>query len=216
MTKVSDRLASALNVFPPDASFAAPERLEKMRVGYVNQYAWPDGAAFWGKPHATRAQAENAAVWCQFDGKRVVALAVVRWKPKPTAATAKTALAAAAEAKYPGLRPGTLWRHTNQNIYKIEKLTNLLDNKRYPLTVVYVGENGASWSRLASDWHRSMTRVYTVTPVSPLRALFYDRLREAARVAAHLRNNWRTQHPDVVAAWDGIQQAADAEWDPQP
>lgn len=56
-----------------NARYATPERLRNLNVGYINLYAYPDGAAYWGKPHGTRRSAENAARWCGWDAKRVVA-----------------------------------------------------------------------------------------------------------------------------------------------
>lgn len=70
-------------------------------------------------------------------------------------------------SNYLDLLPGSVWQHTNGNRYTIERLTNLPDEPRYPLTVVYVGANGMAWSRHASDWHRSMTLI-TAAPVPAL------------------------------------------------
>ncbi len=57
------------------------------------------------------------------------------------------------------IAPGSIWKHRNGNLYQVEFLTNLPNEERYPLTVVYRGENGIAWSRRADDWHRSMTLV---------------------------------------------------------
>jgi hypothetical protein len=46
----------------------------------INLYKRADGSTYWGKPHCTRRGAENAARWCGWDGKRVVARCTVRWK----------------------------------------------------------------------------------------------------------------------------------------
>lgn len=52
------------------------------------------------------------------------------------------------------------WRHTNGNKYKVLQLANTdSDNQRYPLLVIYQGENGKLWARRADEWHRSMTLV---------------------------------------------------------
>jgi NTP pyrophosphatase (non-canonical NTP hydrolase) len=59
----------------------------------------------------------------------------------------------------PAIGVGAKWRHTSGRIYTVLMLTNLPDEERYPLTVVYQGENGKMWSRRADDWYRSMTLV---------------------------------------------------------
>lgn len=61
-----------------------------------------------------------------------------------------------------GLIPdvGSTWTHTNGNIYKVVTIANK-DTEypdKYPVTVVYAGENGKTWSRPLSDWGRSMTK----------------------------------------------------------
>jgi hypothetical protein len=53
--------------------------------------------------------------------------------------------------------PGQRWRHRNGNTYTVLLVANLLDEERYPKTVVYIGGNGRVWARRADDWHRSMT-----------------------------------------------------------
>ena len=52
------------------------------------------------------------------------------------------------------------WRHYNGNIYTVIELTNLHSENfdKYPITVVYKGENGKIWSRPLSDWSRSFTK----------------------------------------------------------
>ena len=56
---------------------------------------------------------------------------------------------------------GTVWTHRNGNTYEVVCVTNVTegDDIRYPLTVVYRGENGKMWSPVAADWQRSMTRL---------------------------------------------------------
>ena len=55
---------------------------------------------------------------------------------------------------------GTKWEHYNGCKYNVLMLTNLhSENEKYPVTVVYQGENGRVWSRPLSDWHRSMTEI---------------------------------------------------------
>ncbi len=53
------------------------------------------------------------------------------------------------------------WEHTNGGIYTVLYLTNRYstDHRRYPIYVVYRGENGNRWTRQAADWDRSMTRI---------------------------------------------------------
>lgn len=54
--------------------------------------------------------------------------------------------------------PGTVWRHRNGNLYRVEFLTNLPDDPKYPKTVVYRNVNNDTlWSRRYDDWHRSFT-----------------------------------------------------------
>jgi hypothetical protein len=56
------------------------------------------------------------------------------------------------------VKPGTVWRHRNGNLYCVMCLANSAStSERYPVTVVYMGTNGLIWSRQLSDWHRSMT-----------------------------------------------------------
>ncbi len=58
-------------------------------------------------------------------------------------------------------RPKTnqVWQHRNGNFYRVILLTNVdSDRPEYPETVVYENiDNGKRYSRLLSDWHRSMT-----------------------------------------------------------
>ena len=55
--------------------------------------------------------------------------------------------------------PGSWWTHRNGALYTVLMIANsdTEDEARYPVTVVYQGDNGKVWSRPASDWHRSMT-----------------------------------------------------------
>ncbi len=54
---------------------------------------------------------------------------------------------------------GSLWTHSNGNVYRVTGLTNTeTECDRYPVTVVYQNvNNGAMWSRALSDWYRSFT-----------------------------------------------------------
>lgn len=58
---------------------------------------------------------------------------------------------------------GKRYKHTNGNIYAIVFLTNVhgdaSSQKKHPIDVVYIGPNGALWSRPLSDWDRSFTEV---------------------------------------------------------
>ncbi|AAX84908.1 hypothetical protein [Xanthomonas phage Xp15] len=57
-------------------------------------------------------------------------------------------------------QPGTMWRHYNGKQYEVLAIANIAsENPRYPVTVIYVGDNGNIWTRDASDWHRSMTLI---------------------------------------------------------
>lgn len=62
------------------------------------------------------------------------------------------------------LTQGSHWLHYSGRTYTIILLANLEStNPRYPVTVVYQGENGNIWSRPASDWNRSMTKMPETT-----------------------------------------------------
>lgn len=52
---------------------------------------------------------------------------------------------------------GSMWRHSNGNVYVVTGYTNIYTEQpdKYPVTVVYEGLNSAVWSRPASDWERS-------------------------------------------------------------
>lgn len=64
------------------------------------------------------------------------------------------------EAPIPGAPElGSVWRHHSGRLYTVILIANQPDNDRYPVTVVYQGENGKVWARPASDWDRSMTRM---------------------------------------------------------
>lgn len=55
---------------------------------------------------------------------------------------------------------GTIWQHRNGNKYTVAAIANEhSQNMKYPITVVYIGENGHIWSRLANDWKRSFTQI---------------------------------------------------------
>ena len=52
------------------------------------------------------------------------------------------------------------WKHYNGCEYKVIEIANCHSvNERYPITVVYMGNNGRVWCRPLSDWHRSMTKL---------------------------------------------------------
>jgi hypothetical protein len=50
------------------------------------------------------------------------------------------------------------WKHTNGNHYTVICIANesTTDSEKYPVTVVYRGDNEKIWSRPLHDWHRSM------------------------------------------------------------
>jgi hypothetical protein len=54
---------------------------------------------------------------------------------------------------------GKQFMHRNGNIYTVLLLTNLHGTperrEKYPVQVVYIGQNGNIWSRALSDWDRS-------------------------------------------------------------
>ena len=53
---------------------------------------------------------------------------------------------------------GEVWQHRNGIRYRIVCITNLPDDDRYPMTVVYQNVvNDSLWSRPMGDWHRSFT-----------------------------------------------------------
>lgn len=66
---------------------------------------------------------------------------------------------------------GSAWRHKNGNAYRVVAIANNCDahfSERYPVTVVYQGENGKMWARRADDWHRSMTHDATAPSTAPV------------------------------------------------
>ncbi|WP_063894566.1 hypothetical protein [Burkholderia ubonensis] len=75
-------------------------------------------------------------------------------------------------------RPTSAWQHTNGNVYTVLCIANEFTERpeQYPPTVVYMGLNGRIWSRLASDWARSMTLVKDAedAPAAPAQAAQYD------------------------------------------
>lgn len=54
---------------------------------------------------------------------------------------------------------GSVWEHRNGSVYTVVGFTNLhtQNEEKYPVTVIYQGDNGRSWSRPLSEWFRSMT-----------------------------------------------------------
>lgn len=51
------------------------------------------------------------------------------------------------------------WLHKSGQTYRVIAVANIhAKDYRYPMTIVYQGEDGRIWSRLASDWHGSMSR----------------------------------------------------------
>ena len=55
--------------------------------------------------------------------------------------------------------PGTWWRHKQSGSrYKVIMITNRHSKlpDKYPVTVVYSGENGHDWSRPLERWHGNM------------------------------------------------------------
>lgn len=55
----------------------------------------------------------------------------------------------------PGLN--SVWQHSSGRCYRVLHIANRPNEKRYPLTIVYLGTDGQIWTRRADDWHRSMT-----------------------------------------------------------
>lgn len=55
--------------------------------------------------------------------------------------------------------PRSVWQHRDGDIYTVEMLANehTSQPERYPVTVVYRGQDGKVWSRRLVDWHGSMT-----------------------------------------------------------
>jgi len=65
------------------------------------------------------------------------------------------------EFQQESIEKDSVWKHNNGNIYTVIEITNL-DSKdliKYPITVVYKGENGKIWSRPLIRWHGSFTKV---------------------------------------------------------
>lgn len=62
----------------------------------------------------------------------------------------------------PRPQSGEQWRHHSGRVYTVLFLTNNEGDgvkDKYPVTVVYQGDNGKRWSGPLSDWHRRMTRI---------------------------------------------------------
>jgi hypothetical protein len=62
---------------------------------------------------------------------------------------------------------GSVWEHTNGNLYRVEEITNqeTARQDQYPTSVSYRNiKNGKPYSRKLIDWHRSMTLVGTDEP----------------------------------------------------
>lgn len=65
------------------------------------------------------------------------------------------------EFQQESIEKDSVWKHNNGNIYTVIEITNL-DSKdliKYPITVVYKGENGKIWSRPLIRWHGSFTKI---------------------------------------------------------
>lgn len=56
---------------------------------------------------------------------------------------------------------GSKWRHHNGNEYTVMLIANFYSERpeKYPVTVVYRGQNDKIWSRPLSLWYASMTPV---------------------------------------------------------
>ena len=61
---------------------------------------------------------------------------------------------------------GKQFRHKNGIEYTVIDATNLdtIRRKEHPISIVYLGRNGKTWSRLLSDWDRSFTLVEREDP----------------------------------------------------
>ncbi len=63
-------------------------------------------------------------------------------------------------APRPIVAEGSVWRHHSGRLYTVLFLANNEGDSikdKYPVTVVYQGENGRRWAGPLSDWHRRMT-----------------------------------------------------------
>lgn len=51
------------------------------------------------------------------------------------------------------------WQHSSGKIYTVIDFTNEKSTQldRYPVTIIYIDEDGNKWSRALKDWHQSMT-----------------------------------------------------------
>jgi len=55
---------------------------------------------------------------------------------------------------------GSKWQHTNGIKYQVTLIANSDSiNDKYPVTVVYQGDNKKVWSRPLSDWGRSFKQI---------------------------------------------------------
>ncbi|WP_315729914.1 hypothetical protein [Bradyrhizobium sp. SZCCHNRI2010] len=62
---------------------------------------------------------------------------------------------------------GSLWTHTNGNLYQVVEFTNIETDRqdRYPTTIIYRNfKNAKLYSRPLVDWERSMTFHHDLLP----------------------------------------------------
>lgn len=57
----------------------------------------------------------------------------------------------------------SVWRNKRGSEYKVLQITNQHSElpKKYPVTIVYMGDNGRIWSRPLEHWQRSMKLLQT-------------------------------------------------------
>lgn len=77
---------------------------------------------------------------------------------------------------------GSTWRHYNGNLYTVEGFTNENTERpeKYPVTILYRGENGHVWSRPLSRWIDSMSFV-KVNPVTTRPSMTDEQILELAQ-----------------------------------
>lgn len=56
-------------------------------------------------------------------------------------------------------KAGSKWKHYSGRVYTVITIANEDRNPGYPVSVVYVGENGKTWVKTLANWYRTMTAI---------------------------------------------------------
>lgn len=122
-----------------------------MKEPKMEDYGWKD------------ATPESDGQWTKEGGKEAYYKAMLKYAEYIDAKRKKEWLDNQENKQVSNSMVGKLYRHTNGNLYTVLMLTNLDASpesaEKYPIDVVYTGQNGKVWSRRLSDWERSFTLV---------------------------------------------------------